>query len=276
MESLLPTLALAFSPTPIIHHAAPPLPRTTTPKALLPKAIVPFFFIPTYIQIGYAIEQTWFDGKGLCTRIIKSDAVQKSGAKMKRVVKESPKCRAQKLTPEALAIADGFKKEYAAKEIEFVWGALVKCYGSKDKALTAVKANEQILNPSYSFPNTILESKRMLRQVMSEEEALEVMTLNPAVLQCGPSLDLFGTDEIKMIAQMRSMGNNMVPAPLRPVLVALLVASIVLTVVAQGSDSQELLTLVDTLKPLLGGGIAVAYGGALYGAAQMGRKPSAS
>ena len=54
------------------------------------------------------------------------------------------------------------------------------------------------------------------------------------------------------------------------------VAAIVLTVVAQGSDSQELLTLVDTLKPLLGGGIAVAYGGALYGAAQMGRKPSAS
>ena len=146
----------------------------------------------------------------------------------------------------------------------------------RDELISRVKANEQILNPSYSFPNTILESKRMLRQVMSEEEALEVMTLNPAVLQCGPSLDLFGTDEIKMIAQMRSMGNTMVPAPLRPVLVALLVASIVLTVVAQGSDSQELLTLVDTLKPLLGGGIAVAYGGALYGAAQMGRKPSAS
>lgn len=38
-------------------------------------------------------------------------------------------------------------------------GALVKVYGSKERALAAAEANSQILNPSYTFPNTVLESK---------------------------------------------------------------------------------------------------------------------
>ena len=86
VASLLP-LALSLSPAPnapALRPATAPA-RAPAPQALLPKAIIPFFFIPTYVQIGYAVEQTWFDGKGPFTRIIKSDAVQKSGAQMKTV-----------------------------------------------------------------------------------------------------------------------------------------------------------------------------------------------
>ena len=38
------------------------------------------------------------------------------------------------------------------------------------------------LRPADSFTNTLVESKRVLLTVMSEEEALDVMRLNPAVL----------------------------------------------------------------------------------------------
>lgn len=272
------TLAFApaakLAPTPALTRGVAS--RGGEPVALLPKAIVPFFFIPTYVQIGYAIEANFFDGKGPCTRLIKSDFVQKSGAQMKRVKKEAPKCRSQKLTPAALAIVGEFKKDYPAKELEFLWGALVKVYGSKDRALAGATANPQILNPSYTFPNTVLESKAQLLRVMSEAEAQEVMAKNPAVLQCGPSLDLFGTDEIRMIAEMRSMGNTMVPAAVRPPLVGLLVASVALTIVsAQGdASSPELASLVGALKPLLAVSFGTIFAGAAYGASQLGRKPA--
>ena len=132
-----------------------------------------------------------------------------------------------------------------------------------------------MMNPSYSFPNTMLESKRMLREVMSEAEALEVMDKNPAVLQCGPSLDLFGADEIKMIAQMRSVGNLLVPPQVRAPLVALLIATVALTVFERGGDSAELTALVDGLRPLLGLSIGGTFAVAVYGASQIGRKPAA-
>ena len=51
--------------------------------------------------------------------------------------------------------------------------------------------------------------------MMSEEEALEVMLLNPAVLQCGPSLDLLGASEIRNFARLRSAGNALVPPQAR-------------------------------------------------------------
>ena len=44
--------------------------------------------------------------------------------------------------------------------------------------------------------------------MMGKEEAVEVMCLNPAVLQCGPSLDTLGPDEIKGFANLRSFFNR--------------------------------------------------------------------
>ena len=93
-----------------------------------------------------------------------------------------------------------------------IFGALCSNHMATRIALAAVRSNSQILNPSYTFPNTVLESKRVLLTVMSEAEALDVMEPNPGVLQCGPSLDMLGADEIRSIARARSMGNSMVPA----------------------------------------------------------------
>ena len=65
-----------------------------------------------------------------------------------------------------------------------------------------------MLNPSYSFTNTLLASRDVLVNMMGKEEALEVMLLNPAVLQCGPSLDTLGPDEIKGFANIRALGKK--------------------------------------------------------------------
>ena len=148
--------------------------RSAPPTALLPKAIIPLFFIPTYVQIGYAIEGKFFESKGPFTRLIKSDFVQKSGATMKRVEKKPPGVRPARLTAEVRSVVTTFQKEYATRDVELLWAAALKCYGNKDRALEAVKLNPQIINPSYSFPNTMLESNKVLRTVMSEKEALEV------------------------------------------------------------------------------------------------------
>lgn len=140
-------------------------------------------------------------------RVQKSAFIQQ-GNKMPIMRKEPPKVKGQRLIPEVTAVTQTFKKEYAKKDLEILWGALLKCYGTKELALQAVRTNPQIVNPSYSFCNVMLESKQALLGIMSSEEALEVMMLNPAVLQCGPSLASLGSAEIKAFANLRSIGNR--------------------------------------------------------------------
>ena len=55
------------------------------------------------------------------------------------------------------------------------WGALLKVYGTSELAAAAAKTNPQIMNPSYSFCNTMLASQKVLVDMMGKEEALEVM-----------------------------------------------------------------------------------------------------
>ena len=245
--------------------------------------------------------------------------------KMPMVTRTAPKVRAQRLPPDVLEITTKFKKEYPCvphpmrtlqlaahtcqlverhchmswplvvrrkKELELLWGALLKSYGTAELAKAAVVSNPQIINPSYTFCNTMLISKQartpalgttaqhreacrqhhrrpvdaltgvrpaqVLVDMMGEEDALDVMvrrphaalrtapraasrtapwraahahfsasrlggrhphvvtpaarqTKNPAVLQCGPSLDTLGPDEIKGFANIRNLGNNLFP-----------------------------------------------------------------
>lgn len=263
MHHLLVVAAAALTPTPqlmTLKRTAPS--RVLPPQAVVPKWVILPFCIPPFIQAGYAIEATLFPAEngpigpispGIFTRIVKSDFVQK-GPRMKTVPKdEKPKCKAVKLPPAALDVATGFAREYPRLELEYLWGALLKSYGNQDRALAAVRSNSQILNPSYTFPNTVLESKRVLLTVMSEAEALDVMELNPGVLQCGPSLDMLGADEIRSIARARSMGNSMVPAPLRGPAIALAIGTIGLALLnaQSGGAIPELDALVTALKPLI-------------------------
>ena len=148
-----------------------------------------------------------------------------TGNKMKMTKKgERPKVGPKKLPPEALEIVKTkFKKEYPIRDVEQLWGALLACYGSEKLALQAAKDNYQMLNPSYSFTNTMLASRDILYNMMDKEEALQVMQLNPAVLQCGPSLDTLGPDEIKGFANIRAIGKKIPENIVGPGIVFLIV-----------------------------------------------------
>jgi hypothetical protein len=225
-------------------------------------------FIPKLIGLSVAAPVlAWpvviFGGEG----VRKSKAIQ-SGKKMRTVKIEAPKVRGVRLTPEALTITKSFRKEYPARDLELLWAALLKCYGSPAEALAAAQTNPQVLNPSYSFCNTMLESKRTLLNVMSEEEALEVMRLNPAVLQCGPSLEELGASEIQTIARLRGLGTQVIPAETRPVLVAALVAAVGFAITGRFSDAPEVIAALDVLRPALGVLLGASFVFTAYGAAK--------
>ena len=102
-----------------------------------------------------------------------------------------------------------FQRTYAPVELEVLWAALlVCCDGDAQRAALAARRCPQIINPSYSFCNTMLESNKALLGLMSKEEALDVIRKNPAVLQCGPSLEDVSPAEVKAIARIPSKGPN--------------------------------------------------------------------
>jgi len=219
----------------VLETVRTPLERVSTQRApavemLLPKAVAAVFFLPALFVV---VTNSLPDEQRL--KIQKSPMLQ-GGTKMKSMktmTKQRPKVKGVRLTPEVLEVTRTFKKEYPAKELESLWGALLKCYGTKERALAAVRANPQIVNPSYSFPNTILESYAQLLNMMSEDEALEVMGGNPAVLQCGPSLESLGASEIKSFAKLRSLGGSIPPAVQGALLVGFLGAILFPVLVAQ-------------------------------------------
>jgi hypothetical protein len=128
--------------------------------------------------------------------------------KMRVTKKEPPKVRPRKMPKAALELTETFKKDPSRAQLDQLWGAMIACYGTEELALRAATQNTQIINPLYSFTNTMLASRDVLVNMMGKEEALEVMLLTPAVLQCGPSLDTLGPDEIKGFARIRALGNK--------------------------------------------------------------------
>ena len=79
-----------------------------------------------------------------------------------------------------------------------------------------MRDNPQIINPSYTVlpPKPLAGSKSCLVEIMSEEEAIEVMLKNLAVLQCGLSLRSTQADEIyQELRQLRYYGGRLVPNP---------------------------------------------------------------
>ena len=157
--------------------------------------------------------------------------------KMRVVPKnQRPKASPKRLPPSMVEVTSNFKKTYEKKQLELLWGALLKCYGSQALAEQAVYANPQILNPSYSFCNTMIDSKDVLFNMMGKDEALGVMLKNPAVLQCGPSLDTLGPDEIKGFANIRSLGNR-IPEAARGLALVLLFTFVLYPVLAVNNDA---------------------------------------
>ena len=103
-----------------------------------------------------------------------------------------------------------FQKEYPPKELDALWSVLKKAYGTEADALRAVTQNPTILNPLYTNPPEIVtRSKEALVEVMGEEEALEVMLKNPAILQCGSLLAKQPAGQIKSFANVRQAADSL-------------------------------------------------------------------
>ncbi|EOD22638.1 hypothetical protein EMIHUDRAFT_239912 [Emiliania huxleyi CCMP1516] len=167
-------------------------------------------------------------------------------------------------------VAAAFRKQYPPAKIAALWTELKACFGSEELALQAVRENPQIINPSYTDPPKLLaRSKSCLVEIMSEEEAIEVMLKNPAVLQCGLSLRSTQADEIKSFANLRYYGGRLVPNPTA----ALAVVVAALFYVVAGSYVGDVAAL-DTIKPVLGFVGAGLFGATLYGVASSSRRKS--
>ena len=128
--------------------------RHAAPEALLPKALAAVFLIPWGVQLSYAAEVSLGIENGPFSRFVKSDAVQQ-GPKMRRMKKGTKsKVRGVRLPAAAAAATRTFRKSYSSKELEPLWGAMLKCYGSEERALAAVQANPQVPPPPPTPPPT--------------------------------------------------------------------------------------------------------------------------
>ena len=67
-----------------------------------------------------------------------------------------------------------------------LWSRLLKIYPSEAAAIAAVQRNSALIMPYMNKPAFIDGSWRVLNEMMSEEEALEVITKNPGILACNP------------------------------------------------------------------------------------------
>ena len=143
-----------------------------------------------------------------------------------------------------------------------------RCYGTEERALEALNRQPFLLNPTYTWPPPLLSrSKAALVQVLgSEEEALEVMRKNPAVLQCGaPGILELGADEIKLFADLRYAG-SLVPPQTAAGLGIAFGLLVLLTIAANAGSSSAgdeafFAPLLMISKPLLGLVFAAAIEG---------------
>lgn len=260
-----------FTPTPFpTRHAAAVVlpPRSTPPAASIATDAITFSANPMSLTV-VAFTVAWGSAPIIgATKLRESKFIQ-NGPKMPTTKREPPRLRGRALPKEALSITQTqFRRDYSLKELEVLWAALLKCYGSEALALQAVRDNPQMLNPSYSFCNTMLDSKRSLQKVMSEAEALEVMRQNPAVLSCGPSLEMLGAPEIQGFARARKFGNTLLPSQSRTAAVGVFVAAIATAIAFQGTDDPQLLAVLAVLRPALGTILASSFLFTAYAAAK--------
>jgi len=71
--------------------------------------------------------------------------------------------------------------------VKLLWAQLLEVYPSEADAKEAVRRNSAIVLPYLNRPYHIEGSWRVLNEIMSEAEALEVITKNPGILACNPS-----------------------------------------------------------------------------------------
>ena len=145
-------------------------------------------------------------------------------------------------------------KAVTERDVESLYKTLVRAFGGRqDLALQAVEANPTIIHPLYTAPPGIIgASKKALVDVMgSEAAAIEVMLLNPAILQCGDSVRLQPADQVKSFASIRASLDKVPPSVSRGLVYAV-GAAVSLQFVLVRSDDPTVQQLYETTKPLLG------------------------
>ena len=91
-----------------------------------------------------------------------------------------------------------------------------------------------------------------------EQEALDIILQNPAILQCGKGLSNQRADEIKSFARMRSFADRVPPSISQGILV-LVLSTVLLNIVLSKSDDPAVLDLLAVLKPAIGATFALAF-----------------
>jgi len=86
--------------------------------------------------------------------------------------------------------------------VRILWLELLKVYPTEEAALAAVQRNSAIVLPYLNRPNFIPGNWKVLKGMMSEQEALEVITKNPGVLASNPAgLTLANANVVKNAAR---------------------------------------------------------------------------
>ena len=156
-------------------------------------------------------------------------------------------------------------------EISALWRTAVECYGSEEDATRAVEQNPFLIHPLYTAsPDIMRESKAALLEVLTPEEALDVMLQNPAVLQCGESLSRQPASEIKRFAALRSALDKVPPSVSRGSLVGVL-ALTALAIASKNPNASfdpAATAAIDVARPVVGAIGAVVFAAVAYNAAR--------
>lgn len=104
------------------------------------------------------------------------------------------------------------KGTYLETDIEENFEALIELYGSEDRAIAAAtQVRGTVICPIYASPTLLRESAAALVEVLGEDEAAVIMKKNPAVLTCGNDLLKADPDEIRRLAAIREVLDQIPP-----------------------------------------------------------------
>lgn len=132
------------------------------------------------------------------------------------------------LPAEVEALLKGDELKASRPAVRVLWAELIKVYPDKAAAISAVQRNSAIVLPYLNRPANIAGSWAVLNEILSEEEALQVISDNPGVLSANPvALGKSSAEDIRRAARL-VVSVDALPLPAR----FATAASVVLAVVA--------------------------------------------
>jgi len=130
-------------------------------------------------------------------------------------------------------LADSDELQASRPAVRVLWAELTRVYPDEAAAIRAVQRNSAIVLPYLNRPSNIAGSWAVVSELMSEEEALQVITDNPGVLSANPiALRKSSADDIRRAASL-VVGVDALPLPVRFALSAGAVLAVV-ALVAKG------------------------------------------